>query len=411
MRVRRSTLLLLGCLVVLGGCRSGQNIALLEQELRLQEDRIYQLQDCLQATQASLDACCEENESLRRRLANGQGSAPSAKRGAEEISVPSELKVEIPSTSSSTERVPGLLQGGGTSGEDSPGLSPSAGTLEVSPGVESPSAPAQASPEEVPAPDSSGSLDPRPLGEGPAIGVASFGSSERAARIDVGHLAVERAAGGAERLSLLVVPRDAGGAPLAAPGPVSVAVVDSAISGPAGRVARWDFSAEQIAGLHETSAAGEGFRLPLAWPGQRPVHKQLHLFVRYETSDGRRLNTEVLFDLDRLAVVEPRGSERVSAGWQARTQTTPWSRASSSPRLSDRSASPSGGAQWRTSAAGPSESEAPAWARPTTVGATSEAPPWNGSDVETGRVDMSGSRTPERVTARPRPPAWSPERQ
>ncbi len=68
MEVRRSILPVLGCLLLLSGCRTSQHVTMLEQELRLQEDRIYQLQGCLEEAQTALNRSQEENQSLRQGL-------------------------------------------------------------------------------------------------------------------------------------------------------------------------------------------------------------------------------------------------------------------------------------------------------------------------------------------------------
>ena len=55
-------------LTALGGCRSDLNQQLLERELRLQEDQIYQLQDELHFKGSRLDRMAVENASLKKQL-------------------------------------------------------------------------------------------------------------------------------------------------------------------------------------------------------------------------------------------------------------------------------------------------------------------------------------------------------
>ncbi len=61
----------LACLAV-AGCRTNPNITLLERELRLQEDKIYALQECVEDHQAELQTARRENAALRERLGTGQ---------------------------------------------------------------------------------------------------------------------------------------------------------------------------------------------------------------------------------------------------------------------------------------------------------------------------------------------------
>ena len=81
-------------LLVLAGCQSGGNTALMERELRLQEDRIYYLED-------ELARCCEAMQSLQSQTATAPAAAtaaplPSRRGEATPSEVPSELpKVEL----------------------------------------------------------------------------------------------------------------------------------------------------------------------------------------------------------------------------------------------------------------------------------------------------------------------------
>lgn len=63
------------------GCRSDLSQQLLERELRMQEDQIYQLQDELQNASARLDRTAGENSSLKRQLGFGEGDGQVNVRG------------------------------------------------------------------------------------------------------------------------------------------------------------------------------------------------------------------------------------------------------------------------------------------------------------------------------------------
>src|SRR5262245_52032902 len=58
-------------LAVMAGCRSRGEIDILERELRLQEDKIYELEDQLQGTQSQLEAAQREAHTLRAQTEPG----------------------------------------------------------------------------------------------------------------------------------------------------------------------------------------------------------------------------------------------------------------------------------------------------------------------------------------------------
>ena len=73
------------------------------------------------------------------------------------------------------------------------------------------------------------------------------------------------------------------------PRALSVVLLDSALTGEAARVARWNFTASDAAHLMRFNGNEVGIPLDLHWPGDPPAHAQLDLFVRYTTRDGRKL--------------------------------------------------------------------------------------------------------------------------
>ena len=64
------------------------------------------------------------------------------------------------------------------------------------------------------------------------------------------------------------------------------------VGGEAARVARWDFTAAETAAMFRRTGAGAAIHLTTAWPGDPPAHRKLHLFVRYVTADGRKLQAD-----------------------------------------------------------------------------------------------------------------------
>ena len=79
----------------------------------------------------------------------------------------------------------------------------------------------------------------------------------------------------------------------------------------AARVARWDFDLSAARQKMANSGAASGIKLELPWPATPPDANRLHLFVRYETADGRKLQT------DREIFLTPPG--QISNRWTPRT--------------------------------------------------------------------------------------------
>ena len=115
---------------------------------------------------------------------------------------------------------------------------------------------------------------------------------------------------GDEGIIVGLQPVDGQGELVPAAAPISLVVIDPAISDDSARVARWDFSAEQIVGLTQNLPQGQPLRMALVWPSGPPRHNRLHLFVRYVTADGRKLQA----DIPLLVDVEGRQIALLSAG-------------------------------------------------------------------------------------------------
>ncbi|MGA2259736.1 MAG: hypothetical protein ABSG53_34090 [Thermoguttaceae bacterium] len=95
-----------------------------------------------------------------------------------------------------------------------------------------------------------------------------------------------------EGLLVVVEPRDFGGNIVNAPGNISVALLDPALTGEQARLARWDFAAAETQGMIRTGSQ-PGIHLRLPWVST-PPHDRLKVFVRYTTRDGRKLQAERL---------------------------------------------------------------------------------------------------------------------
>jgi hypothetical protein len=271
---------LLCCIVLLAstGCRTDPAISLLEQENTMLEDKIfeqqYQLQQCCEA----LDSCRRENAALRRRLGAGEADQPEtyeptrATPGSEaEISVPDLPTVEMPAEPIPEGQIPDRLR-----------------AFDATEGAQArPSTDVESAPRFLPAPSG---LEEE---AGPAERLAS---STRVAKIALnrfltGGLNIDRRLGD-EGISMLIQPLDEHGELVPAAAPISVAVLDPALSGEAARVARWDFTADEVVERLRDTGLGKGIYLEMYWPAQPPAHSQLLLYVRYTTEDGRVLQTD-----------------------------------------------------------------------------------------------------------------------
>jgi hypothetical protein len=78
---------------------------------------------------------------------------------------------------------------------------------------------------------------------------------------------------------------------------VSIVLIDPAEPAETSRYARWEFEAEETVNFFR---AGDlpGLHLELPWPDAPPRHDRLHLFVRYTTSDGRKLEADSVVEIE-----------------------------------------------------------------------------------------------------------------
>ena len=100
---------------------------------------------------------------------------------------------------------------------------------------------------------------------------------------------------GDEGLLVVVEPRDFGGNIVNAPGNISVALLDPALTGDQARLAGWDFAAAETQRMIR-SGAQPGIHLRLPWVST-PAHDRLKVFVRYTTRDGQKLQAERLISV------------------------------------------------------------------------------------------------------------------
>jgi hypothetical protein len=281
--------------LALAGCRTDPEIAYLQRDNRTKEQEIYRLRNRI--------------EDLQDALNGGTPAQPITLRGVPAGEMPPEPgAIERPRSRSGNARPAPSLAPPGQSNPNT-GI-PAPGSLEVSPGTE---VPAGEIPERMKAPGSntppsgtpSGGTSSRassqwtPAGSAtPVSGVAPTDNSP-VAQITL-HPALTGGIGTGARASddgLLVVvePRDFGGNILNAPGDISVALLDPALTGEQARLARWDFPTAETQRL--TRAGSQpGIHLRLPWVTS-PAHDRLKVFVRYTTRDGRKLQAERLISV------------------------------------------------------------------------------------------------------------------
>jgi hypothetical protein len=329
-------------------CRTDPNIMLLERELRFQEDQLYQLKESLEDSQAALESCRRENATLRSQSQGGE--AASGLRGlgrAATATGPGAISSRAPAES--TPVAPPAVNHGT---ETQPGEVPE--TLKGRPNRQSPGKTStRATPRPAPAPGPSAELSPGPvlpgLGEtrdaagGAAVGgnlSVGKGDSRRVSKIVLNPTLTGGYNGGGRSgdagVMLVIEPRDAQGRYVDAPADVSVVVIDPAVEGEAARVARWDLAAADVALLFRQTALGRGIELEMPWPDAPPAHTDLHLFVRYTTSDGRRLEASQPIKIDLRRGLSTRwvpADQALPAGSSAAAAQTaraeePWRRAS-----------------------------------------------------------------------------------
>ncbi len=257
----------IACLALLTlGCKAAMrnDIVLLERDLRLQEDEIYRLQACLDDAQAAREATIRENESLKQELSQGSTSGPGI-----DTTAPPETNLEPPSVELPGSESPARSR-------ETPDLTP--------PTIELPE-PGEAPQVELPVTEGQTSLSSGPPTE-LVINTRLTGGLDRD-----GHE-------GDEGILVVFEPRDAAGNMVKSPGKVSVVAMDPALEGDAARVARWDFSSDEVTNHYMSTVFGRGLQFELPWPSKPPAASELVVFVRFTTEDGQKLNAEANIKID-----------------------------------------------------------------------------------------------------------------
>ena len=101
----------------------------------------------------------------------------------------------------------------------------------------------------------------------------------------------------------IVERRTANGQVAPVQGALSLMVLDPALAGRQHRIARWDFTAEQIDARRLRTATGRTLQLDLPWPDGPPAAGRYQLWGRVLAPDGQKLLTSLPVDIDRLGRV------------------------------------------------------------------------------------------------------------
>lgn len=347
-------------LPAIAGCRVDPAIPLLERELYRKEREINRLQWQIEDLQDMLNSG-ESRPAARENASDDQESdtgSRRSRRGSNGSSVKPPV-AELPGQPST--EVPDALK--------SPAGSLPSGIPEVPEHLRGPSS--NKSSDDGPALDGSERVSSRPASismiAGPAASAIPFNPSGDSSRVT--SIALDRMLTGGissnnrsgdQGLLVVLEPRDASGRMVDAPADINVALLDPAFQGDAARIARWNFTAAETASLFRRTGTGGAIHLAMAWPENPPKHNKLHLFVRYLTADGRKLEAnqpiEIALPGDKTARWTPSETRRSSD-----SPTEP-SAAPNSWRQSDvptaRNPAPPPRTATRTSAANP---ERPVW--------------------------------------------------
>jgi hypothetical protein len=328
------------------GCKSDLSQQLLERELRMQEDQIYQLQDELQDKCARLDRVAGENTSLKKQLGFGENDGPSPRRGPL-LSPGGQPAPAIRSGPSQPQLVPPAIDIPGVVRPPAGGpATPPAGSPTV-PGTAPGTAPGMIGPPKLDgipplpteprfpgaaAPNTSSSVTPAsamvaatgdPTAAAPAL-IATDSTARPAAPwtdltgdppagqrlsheeslADAGritHLIVNpgRTAcfdgdgdGVSDGLAIVIEPRDGDERLVTAAGDVSISVFDP--GGPTGAapLAHWDIPAREAVGHFRRTSRNRGLHFVLRWPGPPPRGDHVRVQVALTTFEAAAFQTD-----------------------------------------------------------------------------------------------------------------------
>jgi len=309
-------------LLAVAGCRASPSvISGLERDNRLKEDEIYRLRAKVEELEDAANANARRGASatrddsdrgmgLRGKASSSEPTslAPPSSYPAPQVSLPSSSSSAVPNTlkfdgGSSPMAVPdvpkhlrgpsapsSIPNGGRPDSGNGSGKSPEASSMDgpALGGFAGASSVAQNAPRGVSAKPASASSQTMVGGpKGDSRQVASIVIDRMlTGGVNDGSLPVDKG------VLVVIEPRDAKGRIIDAPADISVVVVDPAVKGDTARVARWDFTTADTASMFRRTAAGPAIHIEAAWSEGLPTHDKLHVFVRYMTADGRKLEAD-----------------------------------------------------------------------------------------------------------------------
>ncbi|HUY93159.1 MAG TPA: hypothetical protein VMV10_30800 [Pirellulales bacterium] len=280
--------LLLG--IAVSGCRTNISRDLLEQELRMQEDKIYELEGLVEEYQQQLDSCQRENQSLLKERPAPHAKSRRQRLDDEELRPPT---VELPGGDPPPYDGPPVISPpdpnvpDGQRRDEFEAPPPSNARLPNAisvPGESNTELPQFEKPVEDEAPAEDNSADDKTAGDETVTQI----SLNR--KLTGGHNVDDKP--GDEGLMVVIEPLDASGQLIEAPGDVSVVVLDPAQEGEAARVARWDFTVDEAAEHIKRTPLGDGLHFDLRWPHGPPANRTLNVYVRFTTLEGKKLQLE-----------------------------------------------------------------------------------------------------------------------
>ena len=335
-------LLAIAALLPVMGCKSNGNQELLERELRLKDDEIYELQSEVEDARCKLESTQRENSSLKHDspgpgndsplppndgpsrpfLRNDNRSPASPRPPRSDITVPDLPQIDPGTLSPPSDAPPPPSSGSGpgTRASIDSGVPPllNAGRSDHSTDHSSTRTPwnrasddmalsTPASPADLMPPMSSAGEVKRIAINRLLSGSHSFGSRP-----------------GDEGVRVVFSARDDSDRPILAPGAVTVEVVDPEATGPAAQVARWDFSAEETAAHFQSGALAKGYHFDLIWPEHPPAHEKAKMLVHFTMPDGRKLEAQQSIRVlsDETAVTEQAARDQRSKQWAESTAAT-----------------------------------------------------------------------------------------
>ena len=289
--------------LALAGCRTDPSITLLERQNRMLEDEVYRLRGVVQDyEEGGTPVNCAASEgaegepvhgdtwrSRESTAPTGESYSPRGKRASSNQS--NQGPVVMPGEAEPPGEIPDTLK------------RPAGTRAPVEPDkLNMPRTPMRLDGQPGPSLPGSQGSDRSGSGRISKINPASdFEFLAHADSQDVAQLVLNRmltggfsAAGRSGDNGLLVViePRDAKGRRLEAPGDVAVVLMDPSKSGREAKLARWDFPAAQTAKLFRGNGIARGMYIECPWPDRPPDNNSLHLYVRYTTRDGRKLEAD-----------------------------------------------------------------------------------------------------------------------